>query len=317
MTRLGLVHNPRSGRNRSAVAGSRQRAADALGVRFAAPATADELRRDLADFARQGVGIVVIDGGDGTVREVLTQLPAAYGDDLPAVAILASGRTNLVAAAIGTGGRGPAGLKRLAELARRRKLADIVRRRPVLTVSWPDGSRPPVNGLFLGAAAFTRAVGVAQAAMGRSGVARKPAVLLTIAWSLRRALFGTQPAWTAGEPMAVAVDGAAQPAGDRLIFLATTLDRLMLGLWPFWGGGRGAVRFLDVAAEPERLGTALWRVLRGRPAPWMATDYRSGRADSLALTLDRPFILDGEAFAAGVDGRIVIQAGPEFGFVVP
>ncbi len=317
MTRLGLIHNPRSQRNKSAATGSRRRLADELGIRFAAPASPAELLADLAEFARQRVTVVIVDGGDGTVREVLTALPEAYGADLPDVAILASGKTNLVAAALGTAGRGDAGLRRLAELARRHDLSTNVRRRPVLTVCWPDASRSPVNGLFLGAAAFTRAVGLAQDAIHRRGITQGPAVLLTLASSLCRSIFGRSRAWRAGEPLVVALDGVDQAPGDRFVFLATTLDRLMLGLRPFWGGGQGAIRFLDVAAEPARLPAALWRVLRGRPAAWMARDYRSGIAREITLTLSRPFILDGEAFEVGGSGRIRIQAGPEFGFVVP
>lgn len=317
MTRLGLIHNPRSQRNKSAAAGSRQAAAAELGIAFAAPASPAELLAALRAFAAEGVEVVVVDGGDGTLREVLTALPEAYGDGLPAIALLASGKTNLVAARLGTGGRGEAGLRALARLARRRDLSGMIRRCPVLTVSWPDGSRAPVLGFFLGAAAFTRAVGLAHDMVHRRGVTQKPAVLLTIAGALCQAMFGRSRSWRAGEPLGIALDGVAQPPGDRFIFLATTLDRLMLGLWPFWGGGAAPIRFLDVAADPPRLARGCWRVLRGRPAAWMARDYRSGTAGDITLTLGRPFILDGEAFEPGREGVVRIGAGPEIGFVVP
>ena len=315
--RLGLIHNPRSQRNKAAAAGARRAEAERLGIRFADPASPAALEEALVEFARAAVGVVIVDGGDGTLREVLTALPAAYGTGLPAVAILASGKTNLVAAALGSAGHGTAGLRRLAGLARSGEMAGTIRPRPVLRIEWPDRSHPPVNGLFLGAAAFTRAVGLAQEAVHRRGVTQGPAVLLTIAGSLFRALSGRAGGWRAGEPLAVALDGMAPAAGDRLVFLATTLDRLMLGLWPFWGSGPGPVRFLDVAARPRRLSVGFWRALRGRPAPWMADDYRSGLAGEITLTLARPFILDGEAFDADADGRIRISAGPEIGFLTP
>lgn len=299
------------------MAGSRRDLAERLEIRFAAPSSPVELQEELSRFAQQKVSVVVIDGGDGTVREVLTALPSAYGADLPAVAILASGKTNLIASRLGTGRRGDAGLRQLAERVQRGELADMVRRRPVLTVRWPDASRAPVNGFFLGAAAFTRAVGLAQNAVHRRGVTQGPAVLLTIAWCLCQAMTGRSRAWLAGERMAVALDGAEQAPGDRLVFLATTLDRLMLGLWPFWGGGPGSIRFLDVAGDPKQFAIAFWRVLRGSPAPWMAADYRSGIAHEITLTLSHPFILDGEAFDAGADGTVRICAGPEIGFVLP
>lgn len=260
--------------------------------------------------------MVIVDGGDGTVREVLTALPAAYGAGLPAVAILASGKTNWwrrrsAAPAMGRPGCGawpdwPGPAKCRARSGGGRCCGS----------SGPTGRTRRSTGSSWGGR--LHAGGRAGAgAVHRRGVTQGPAVLLTIAGSLFRALSGRAGGWRAGEPLAVALDGMQPTAGDRLVFLATTLDRLMLGLWPFWGTGPGPVRFLDVAALPRRLSVGFWRTLRGRPAPWMARDYRSGRAGEVTLTLARPFILDGEAFDADGDGRIRISAGPEIGFLAP
>ncbi|QJE72472.1 diacylglycerol kinase [Aerophototrophica crusticola] len=318
MVRLGLIRNPKSTRNKAAGSDARDRAAAMLGLYFAEPATPAELSDVLADFARDGVEIICVDGGDGTVREVLTALPQAYGDSLPQLSILASGKTNLIAADVGTPGPGLKGLARLVEGARKGTLGGHIRRRHALEVSWADGSQAPVLGMFAGAGAFTRGTELAQGYHAK-GLTQGPAVIATMAGVLGRALVGNdRDGWLAGEPMSVVTPDCNGPAGSRFITLATTLHRLMLGLWPFWGEGDGSVRYLDVAANPAHLACALPRILRGKPTRWMKRDgYRSGVTDRLTWGLTRPFILDGEVYQPGPGGVVHLSSGPLIDFVVP
>src|SRR3546814_12209371 len=44
---------------------------------------------------------LVVDGGDGTVRDVISAAPAAFGDRMPRMAILPSGKTNALALDLG------------------------------------------------------------------------------------------------------------------------------------------------------------------------------------------------------------------------
>ena len=66
LTKVGVVHNPRSHAYRQQAAGTRPE-----GVLWVEPATPQALAEDMRRFAADGVGLVVIDGGDGTVREVI------------------------------------------------------------------------------------------------------------------------------------------------------------------------------------------------------------------------------------------------------
>jgi hypothetical protein len=114
--------------------------------------------------------------------------------------------------------------------------------------------------------------------------------------------------------MRVAVGNDAPADHARFMLLATPLDQLMFGLWPFWGGGTGAIRWLDVAAPPQRLAAGLWSMLRRR-APGLP-GWHSGRAASLRIGLDRPFVLDGELFEPGPDGLLLTASAPVV-FVAP
>src|SRR3546814_8231468 len=55
----------------------------------------------LERFAAEGVDLLVVDGGDGTVRDVISAAPAAFGDRMPRMAILPSGKTNALALDLG------------------------------------------------------------------------------------------------------------------------------------------------------------------------------------------------------------------------
>src|SRR3546814_727318 len=149
--RAGLIHNPRSQRNRR---GDDLRIPAELP--YAALATPAELLDVLCKFAAQGIDLLIVSGGDGTLREVTSQLPQAYGTRLPKLALLAAGNANVVAADVGTAGYGSGALEQLLNAAR----DDCFRRReirPLLRVRWPDLDVPPVLGFVAGAAVLTRA----------------------------------------------------------------------------------------------------------------------------------------------------------------
>ena len=98
--KIGVIYNPKSAANlgRSPLR--------AIGVACGQPTTRGELVSVLRGFADAEVNIVAVSGGDGTIREVLTAIPQAYGDlPHPAIAILAAGRTDLIAGEVGSSGR--------------------------------------------------------------------------------------------------------------------------------------------------------------------------------------------------------------------
>ncbi|MFV3127812.1 diacylglycerol kinase family protein [Niveispirillum sp. KHB5.9] len=316
MARPGLIRNPFSHRNH----GGRAVPADAarlFGPHVASPDTPEKLIAALAGFVAGGVDVLVVDGGDGTVREVLTALPHAYGDNPPKIAILAGGKTNLIAADVGTTGYGARGMAGLVRAAHEETLGRRTTRRPVLSLHWPDGEHTDVRGMFMGAGAFTRGTDLANAAIHKAGFTQEIAVALTMAGVLGRALIGNdQHGWLAGEDFGAAVDGDAVGDGNRFLFLATTLNRLIMGLWPFWNHGDRPLRYLDVAANPPGLLGSLPRLMTGRPSAAMRDGdaYRSGGAERIELRLTRPLIMDGETYPAG---RVILSAHDSISFVQP
>ena len=317
--RTGLVRNPMSRRNRTGRGHAWWRDMGHPELIRAEPGTPDELLHTLKEFARREVGFLVVDGGDGTVREVLSALPEAYGDHPPALAVLASGTTNVIAADVGAGRADPATIAMLGRIARSGQRAAKVQRRATVEISWADGSRAPISGMFVGAAAFTRATDVSHRLVRQGGVEEGAGVAVTLLSSMAKTLAGPEKErWLQGDPIGLALDGGEMTTHPRFVVLATTLHKLMLGIWPFWGEGEGALRYLDVAGSPQRLASALPAVLRGRPRKWMAEEgYVSGRASSLDLTLTEPFVVDGEHFDPGPGGQVRLRTGQSIDFIVP
>ena len=81
---VGVIYNPRSHRN----LGADFDCGVCPHVHIAQPRERGQLPVALAEFAEKGIDLLVINGGDGTVRDVLTTGQAIFGDDWPAVAVL-------------------------------------------------------------------------------------------------------------------------------------------------------------------------------------------------------------------------------------
>lgn len=316
MNLAGVIRNPKSQRNRARPV-SDQRLPDE--VRLAMPATPDALTAALKEFAAQDVRHLMIDGGDGTLRDVMCALPAAYGAAWPTLALCASGNTNLAAMDVGGFVHGPESVAQfhaaISGPARRS-------RRQVLEVRWPDGSQPPVFGFFVGCANYLRGVQMATGSLRQRGFFHSWAVAGTIVGAAWQVLTGPDNSdWQRGSALTLTIDDAAAVSATRFVLLATSLDKLMLGLWPFWSdeNARGAIHWLDIRAPAPRIGRALPALLRGQPKDWMLASgaYHSGRAKRLRLRLNEPLIIDGEAYAPDTNGELELCTGPEVQFLAP
>lgn len=291
---LAVLSNPASTANR------RGRPLDLpAGVLRAAPESPEALSETLAEWQRAGVGTIAVDGGDGTVRELLSRLPEAFADP-PPLALLPRGNTNLFARVIGSwpGERGLCDLRG----------GGVIRPHPVLSVSGISGGRR--RGLILGLGAYTRATELAAGQTSRGVVQVGTAVV----GGLFRLLSSASE--RGGEPLTMEIDGEATPAGNRLLIMVTVAEgRLVPGIEPFWGGGTGPLRWLDVLAPGRWLLLAAPFGLTGRPRRWMdGAGYRSGRTSEITIRTEALVVLDGEVFQPGEDGllRISVETWPRF-----
>ena len=265
---VGLIRNSRSyhnggGRNqRGEVPGS---ASEDVLVRE--PARRSELVDILADFAVRKVDCIAIDGGDGTVRDVLSCGAGIFGDSWPTLIILPHGKTNALALDLGI----PADWTLENALAAIRQ-GNIERRQP-LVITQRDNAEAQVRGFIMGAGVFNRCIALGQRSHDL-GAFNAAVVGLTTGWSVLQAFFGgSGNPWRRGTQMRVrGGDGkdvehlGGMPASERYLLFASTLEKFPAGLNPF----RGVTDTLGVAVldNPRRgLLLRIAALMRGTASP--------------------------------------------------
>ena len=303
MIRAGLIWNRHSHRNRGAVLAPLPE--DVLDI---IPEEPSHLMAGLRRLAAEGVELVVIDGGDGTVREVLTRLPEAFDGRIPRLAVLPNGKTNALALDIET----PIGTT-LEDILAACVAGKPTKRRQCLEVIRAGETVPERRGFLFGMGAFVRATKLAQKNHGK-GFFDNAAVGVTMAGALARTVLGgAGDRWRRGELATLSI--APTPEEQRwFLVMASTLKRFPMGFRPY-GEPREGLKVLSVDAPPRRLLRALPRIIRGEDAEWLETSgYHRHDVDSFDLNFEGDFVLDGEPYRAG---DLTIRQGPSLEFVIP
>lgn len=258
------------------------------------PSNFTELDDALAEMRDAGITRLIVNGGDGTVREVLSRAPEIWADaPQPAYIISPSGNTNLIARKVGGAkSRDLRAIWAADDVALRRRSLNLLTVRRV-------GKRT-LRGAIMGIGAYEVATRIAREDISaRHGAQVALAVLkLLISDEMRDGLM-----------CRVTHNGATTGQRQRMLFGMTTLPgRLISRFEPFWGEQAGPIRWLDIDARPSGLLRAAPFVAFGAPRPWMAGDYHSGASQSVTLEINAPFVMDGEAFDPGDDGLVTVTA---------
>ena len=299
---IAMISNPRSHRNGG---GLRPVGVSDADIRCAAPDTKAALDLAVADFAARGVDVIIINGGDGTVRDVISAARRIYTGALPQFAILPSGKTNAIAIDLGI--PSDISLDALVEAIR----SGRVRARTPLEISRKGAQAPELSGFLFGAGAFVKATELAQTTH-RFGAFNGMAVMLSLIASIVQTMFGAKDrGWRAGDHMRVGGDVVSE--GRFYLLLCSTLDRLPLGLKPFGQLGEG-MKLLAVDAPPRQMLRRVPMLLAGIDNDGMKrAGYHHYPAETLDITIDGNFILDGETYRGG---ELTLRRGAPLDFVV-
>lgn len=309
---VGVIYNPRSHRN----LGADFDCGVCPHVHIAQPRERGQLPLALAEFAEKGIDLLVINGGDGTVRDVLTCGQTIFGDDWPTLAVLPKGKTNALSFDLGVPDDWTL-QDAIEALDHGRRLW----RRP-MTVSAADEPGKRVAGFILGAGAFTKATQAGQSAH-RLGAFNSMVVAVTSAWALLQSLFaGRGNAWRQGARMRIGLgagnvpmahSGQGDPSRRQLLF-ASTLERMPAGIRPF-GALKSGLKLVVLDQITRRTTALIPLVLTGKLREGLRErGIHQLAATRFSLSIDNQFILDGEAFPAG---DYQIEQGPELAFVAP
>lgn len=311
---VGVIYNPRSHRNR----GIDFDCGLTPHVHIARPEERSQLPAALADFATRGIDLLVINGGDGTVRDVLTCGRPIFGEDWPAIAVLPKGKTNALTVDLGI----PENWT-LQDAITALDRGGRVWRRPLEISPIGEGSgRARVLGFILGAGAFTTATRAGQSAH-KLGAFNSLAVGVTAVWALAQWLFASRNnPWRRGARMRISLGPGGVPMahsglGDpemRQILFASTLERLPAGIRPF-GRLKSGLKLVAVDQISRRTAALIPLILLGGVQKGLRErGIHQLAVSQFTLAIDDQFILDGEAFPPG---EYRIEQGPELAFVRP
>lgn len=275
---------------------------------WAAPADPTALRAELARFAASGIDVLVIDGGDGTIRDVLSAAASIFGTRMPSIAVVPSGKTNALAVDLGVPSTWT-----LADAVSAARAGRTRSRSPVEISRW-EGREPTLHGFLFGTGAFVRATGMAQTTH-RMGAFRGVAVAMALTGALLQTILaGSDNGLRRGEHTRIKLDDGYVLERRLYLALGSTLERLPLGLKPF-GAIRSGLKLLTIDASPPFLLAVAPVLLSGSRPEWMRRlGYRHVDADVVSISAPVGFVLDGELFPGG---DILVRRGAPLRFVVP
>lgn len=270
----------------------------------------------MRDFQREGVGVLVMNGGDGTLQHAMTHLFGADGPSWrPMIAPIRGGRTNMVASDLGAHRDPVQSLESLLAAARSGRMADLLAPRPVLRIEMPKEGNVQY-GMFFGAGMLHRAVGLAHEALPEEKVGAWGAGLVT-GMLVARAAIGKLSGVLVPDKLNLAFDGHAGSSDELMLAMASSIDRLFLGMRPFWGRERAPVRTTWIQSNAKSIWRCAPGILLGRP-PALTTPengYRSLNVHEFAMQLDAGLVIDGELFPPVADRVVRVSALENVPFV--
>jgi hypothetical protein len=263
--------------------------------------------------------VLVINGGDGTVQAALTELyHSGHFETPPPVAVLANGKTNLIAHDLGADGDPIIALERVLELARADMAPHIVSRE-LISLSDGDPARRPVLGMFLGGAGLADTMLYCRHKIYPLGLPNAVAHALTLLLGLAGILIGRWVRFLPTPPQPITVSGMSggELQGSFAFLMVTTLQRLLFSSnMPGSGLAAGSMQLLVIERSIPALLGALVASIRGRLGRIRLAGVHIERGEEIRIEGNgSSVLLDGELYEAGAGRSIVLRPTPPVPFL--
>jgi Diacylglycerol kinase catalytic domain len=319
--RIALLSNPKSTGNLAQLPRIREYCAEHPDLFHYEVEHASQIGEAMKVIARVRPRVLAINGGDGTVQAALTELynGGHFGEGTPPVAVLPSGKTNLIALDLGAKGDPIETLERLIELARTDDLAPYTVARELIELrSGAEGEGRPVIGMFLGGAGLADTMLYCREKIYPLGLPNSLAHGLTAFALIAKQFFKAKASFLPPDPqpLQVSLREKAQPISGRFSLLAvTTLEKLLLR--SDWGANsQGSLKLLAVEEHPMSLIRGLAASLGGKLGRKSVRGVHFEQADEIIIEADSSdVILDGETFRAERGRPISLRPAPPLSFV--
>jgi diacylglycerol kinase family enzyme len=312
-TRIALLSNPKSTGNIAQLPRIRDFCAEHPDVFHYEVEQVSQIGEAMTSIARIGPRILAINGGDGTVQAALTELTNGghFGDSPPPVAVLPSGKTNLIALDLGARGDPIGALERLMELARSDDLESYTVPRELIALTRSGSEDRPVIGMFLGGAGLADTMLYCRDKIYPLGLPNGIAHGITAFALLMKLLLRMKASFLPPDPQPLSVSLKEQGnniSGRFSLLAVTTLEKLLLSS-ELAGQRSGALKLLAVEERPLSILRGLAASVAGKLGRKKVRGVHFEEADEITIEGDNSHvILDGETFRA--DRGIPINLRP-------
>jgi hypothetical protein len=316
--RIALISNPKSTGNLAQLPRIRAYCAAHPDIFHYEVERADQIGEAMRTIARINPAVLAINGGDGTVQAALTEIHNGghFGNAAPPVAVLPSGKTNLIALDLGAEGDPVEALQRLLEIARA-DLAPHLVARELIALSGGESGIKPVIGMFLGGAGLADIMLYCRERVYPLGLPNGLSHFITAIAVILRQVFRLRASFLPPEPRPLSISVRQRDAiSGRFAFLfVTTLERLLLS-GEVGSAGGGPLKFVAVEQKPVSMVRAFAASLVGRLGRTKLDGVHVEEADEIAIEGDESHvILDGETFRAGPGKPILLRPAQPLSFV--
>jgi hypothetical protein len=317
-TRIALLSNPKSTGNLAQLPRIRAFCAEHPDIFHYEVEKADQVGTALETIARVRPKMLVINGGDGTVQAALTELynGGHFGAEPPPVAVLPSGKTNLIALDLGSQGDPIAALEKLMAIAQADLSPHIVARE-LIALRCGAGEQMPVIGMFLGGAGLADTMLYCREKIYPLGLPNGVSHAITALALLAQLFLKLKASFLPPNPSPVAVSWRnSQSLSGRFSLLAvTTLDKLLLS-GELNGRTRGALRLVAIEQRPGSLLRAFFATLAGKLGHSKMRGVHFEESDEISIEGESSkVILDGETFRAEIGQPIFLKLAHPLSFV--
>ncbi|MEO6582108.1 MAG: diacylglycerol kinase family protein [Sphingomicrobium sp.] len=317
-TRIALLSNPKSTGNLAQLPRIRAFCAGHPDIFHYEVEKADQVGTALETIARVRPKMLVINGGDGTVQAALTELynGGHFGTELPPVAVLPSGKTNLIAFDLGSQGDPIVALEKLMEIAQADLSPHIVARE-LIALRCGAGEQRPVIGMFLGGAGLADTMLYCREKIYPLGLPNGISHAITGLALFAQLLLRLKASFLPPNPSPVALSWRnSQGLSGRFSLLAvTTLDKVLMSS-EMAGRKRGALRLLAIEQRPGSMVRALFATIAGKLSHSKMRGVHFEESDEISIEGESSnVILDGETFRAEIGRPIFLKLAQPLSFV--
>jgi hypothetical protein len=295
--RIGVISNPFSGQNLKNLKRFKEILIHCHHVLHREAQTLEDTTAALREFAHREIGVVAVNGGDGTIQTVLTAL--FLSDPFmqpPLLALLRGGTDSIIARDAGISGCRDVGMKKLLNWADNPGIAHHIVRRHVMKVDM-SCRKDPVYSMIFGSAVVYEGIKFCRHHIHRKGLTGELAPALTVAKMLMDFASGRNK-YLHPLPIHIRFDRESLPETNFLLVYVSTVNRLFFGLRPYWGMENAAMHFTAISARPTYITAVLPGLIRGRRGGRQTPEngYRSHNVNHIQMTLRDGFTLDGELY---------------------